>query len=251
MTPDDRPPSPPLPPRLEAVASRIPRGSRTADIGSDHGLLAARLLRLGRVPWCVATEVDAARADRLASAASAVRVGDGLLALRTSDAVETAAICGLGGRTVARIVRQAPRRPSIANLVVQPQSHHDAVRRALDDEGFGIVDEAVVVDRGRPYVIVVARRGAPALASHAAEARSRGLRGSDLAHVGPVLLRDGCRGAIAWWERQRARLEAIVASPGGADRRTPDLERARRILRALRYTAGVRRLPTDPGDPPS
>lgn len=46
-----------LSPRLQAVANLVPKGSRMADIGSDHAYLPAALLQAGQIDFAVVGEV--------------------------------------------------------------------------------------------------------------------------------------------------------------------------------------------------
>ena len=45
--------------RLAAVAAFVPQGSRVADIGTDHGYLAAALVEEGRAPFVIASDLPA------------------------------------------------------------------------------------------------------------------------------------------------------------------------------------------------
>ena len=202
----NHPPIPPLTPRLAAVAAKIPRGSRLADIGSDHGQLPLWLLAQEVADFCLASEVRANRASRIGRPTTEdplrydVRVGDGLTVLRSTDRIDAITICGLGGRTMARLLLARGQIPStLQHLVLQPQSHHSSVRRAVEQLRFGIVDEQLVEDRGRTYTIICANRDADTLDHFHEFAVSCGLRPDDLFHIAPQVLKVHCPQVVEYW----------------------------------------------------
>ena len=106
-----------------------------ADIGCDHGHLAAELCQRGRE--VVASDISEAPLERAKHHFAELGLtgrfvlGDGVNAI--DDVVETACVCGMGGYTTAAIVREAmkeknkrPRR-----FVVQPTQHFIAQLRDL------------------------------------------------------------------------------------------------------------------------
>lgn len=103
-----------LSPRLRSVAELVPRGARFADVGTDHAYLPVWLLQQGRITG-----------SGLGSAAGAAGAGqghggeirpdrpDGLPLVRRlsgiqPDEVNTIAIAGMGGETIAAILAAAP-----------------------------------------------------------------------------------------------------------------------------------------------
>ncbi|MDH3628156.1 MAG: class I SAM-dependent methyltransferase [Acidobacteriota bacterium] len=240
-----RPSSRTLPPRLAAVVTWIPPGSRLADIGSDHGLLPAALIAAENVEFCLATELNADRAAKIHRTGGGsndrlvVRVGDGLAPIRAEDRVDVVTVCGLGGQTMTELLqRGSSHLEGVRRLVLQPQSHHARVRAAVEQLRFGIVGEAIVSDRGRLYTVICADSDGPRLAESHDLAVARGLVVDDLLHVGPQLLRAGCPLLSAYWRWQETRLARLAADRSVSSVRE-DLARARRILEAIGYTAGA------------
>lgn len=237
------PPIPPLSPRLAAVAAKIPQGSRLADIGSDHGLLPLWLLAQKTLEFCVASEVQADRASRIGRPATedtrrfAIRIGDGLTVMRSTDRIDVVSICGLGGRSMARLLLAEEQLPTtVKQLVLQPQSHHSLVRRAVERLHFGIVAEQLVEDRGRIYIVICANREAETLDPFHELATSLGLHFDDLFHVTPRVLSSRCPRVIEFWKTQEQRL-AHIATRRSDPAIHDDLARSRRILKALGYNA--------------
>ncbi len=170
--------------RLQAVADFVPMGSRVADIGTDHGYLAAELLRSGRAKYVIASDKNAGpyeaavrtiREYGLTDEVVSVRQGDGLKSLSPGE-VDTVCIAGMGGTLMIEILKSSP--DIVANLdvlVLQPQSASADLRRWLYQNHWHIADESLVLDDGRIYEIIRAERG------------QRTLPDAILLEIGPVL----------------------------------------------------------------
>ena len=167
--------------RLQALAAQVGVCENYADIGCDHGRLGAYLLSTGRVQRAALTDISA---DSLKKARWLIdriglndrvdfRVGDGVLALETAP--EAAVIAGMGGATIAQIIRQGREQLGGARLILQPNVAAPELRRALMECGYAITDEQVVPEGRRLYVVIAAAPGR-------AEYDERQLT------VGPVLL---------------------------------------------------------------
>lgn len=226
--------------RLRAVASLVPPGSRVADIGTDHGRLPDILLASGRAAYCVATERAGHRVPRLpgphADPERATRLefrnGFGLRVLRAGDRVEVVVLSGLGARAVTRILEdRPPGELGVRRLVIQPQSEPARIRRWLAGNGYAIVDERMVRERDRFYVVLAAEPGPGAL-----QLAHPGLSREDLEEAGPRLVRSSDPVVRDYWRRVLRDQERILllgsrgAGRAAARRR---LERARRVLAAL------------------
>lgn len=171
---------PALGPRLDAVASFIPQGSRLIDVGSDHALLPVVLLAQGRIRAAVAIDLrekPLARGRRraeqfgVADRISFIR-GDGLAI--TPDVDDVVVVAGLGGRTVAQIVLDST---FCGRFILVAHNGLGELRAALTEGALRIEDEKIAVEGGRAYVIMVARRGIPTALTEAE------------IEIGPVLIR--------------------------------------------------------------
>ena len=234
--------SPPAPTpdadRLDAIARMVPSGSVVADIGTDHGLLALRLLASRRALRCIASEPTAARLAKARAAAAGsphrerltLRVGDGLHAIRPADGVEVAVIAGLGGHAVVRILDQPARgRLALRRLVLQPQTDAGLVRRWISEHEFRHAAECLVLDRGRLYTLIAAEPGRERL-SHPR------LSLDDLLEAGPRLVRSRDPLVPVYWARWLERHETILARarPGAArDEAVRQRDLAKRVLAVL------------------
>ena len=97
--------------RLELVASFVPKGSRIADIGTDHGHLPICLVEQGICPGAVAMDVGRGPLGRAnahirehgLSGVIETRLSDGLARLRPGEA-DTVVMAGMGGQLVIHIL---------------------------------------------------------------------------------------------------------------------------------------------------
>ena len=216
----------------------VPRGSVVADIGTDHGLLPHRLLASGRAVRCIASEPHASRLSKVRrfepgeprEGTLSLRVGDGLTVLEPEDGVDVVVIAGLGGAAIARILDQPVRRElALRRLVLQPQTDPVVVRAWLVAHGFRHVEERIVLDRRRFYVLIAAEPGNERL-THPA------LAAEDLLEAGPRLVRSKDTLVVLFWTRWLERHERILsrAHRGSArDEAVRQRDLARRVLAAL------------------
>lgn len=128
--------------RLQAVARQI-RCPVHADIGSDHGHLLKALLAAGRIERGIAVENKplplANSQATLAGWPAEVRLADGLEGLQAGE-VDSLSICGMGGEAIVKILTAAPERLP-QQVIVQPNSHPQAVRRWGREQGFQLIHE--------------------------------------------------------------------------------------------------------------
>ena len=153
--------------RLAAVAAFVPQGSRVADIGTDHGYLAAALVEEGRAPFVIASDLPAGpceaarrtvREEGLTGKIE-VRQGDGLTVLQPGE-VDTVCIAGMGGVLMTEILAAAPEVwRSLTALVLQPMTGEEELRRYLYAHAWHVADEKLVVADDRLYTVIRAARG--------------------------------------------------------------------------------------------
>lgn len=153
--------------RLEAVASYVPRGSRVADVGTDHGYVPIWLVEQGIAKSAIAMDV---RKGPLMRAKEHIaqhgledrietRLGDGLCELRAGEA-DTVVIAGMGGELMLRILRDGSHVwDSVSRFILSPQSELEVFRRGLEAMGFAIEEETMLREEGKYYTVIVAVRG--------------------------------------------------------------------------------------------
>ncbi len=145
--------------RLRMLADLVTPGSRVADIGCDHGFLSIYLVQAGISPGVVAMDV---RKGPLSAAAQHIkdwgldayiqtRLSDGFEALSPGEA-DSAVCAGMGGRLMEKILTQGMEKArGLRELILQPQSEIEALRRFLRRSGFAVAAEDMVLEEGKYY----------------------------------------------------------------------------------------------------
>lgn len=157
-----------LTPRLACLAALVPPGARLADVGTDHGKLPIALLRAGRVASAIGSDIGAGPLGHAARNAQehgvslSLRLAPGLDAVRP-DECDTVSIAGMGGQTIADILRAAPWTADGAHLLLlQPMTMAYELRQWLWAHGYAIAREAPCREGRRHYVVIAARGGGQA-----------------------------------------------------------------------------------------
>ena len=154
--------------RLGAVASYVQKGSRLADVGSDHAYLPLFLVENGIIDYAVAGEVvQGPYQSALTNVAQAgkeeliqVRLANGLAAIESSDQIDTITIAGMGGRLIADILEaDLAKLAGVQRLILQPNNREDELRIWLQEQGFQIVAEEMVTENQKFYEILVVEPG--------------------------------------------------------------------------------------------
>lgn len=153
-----------LRPRLKGAADFVRKGSLAADIGTDHGYLAAYLVSEGICPFVTAADIGE---GPLSNARETLRelglenevklvLSDGLQNIEP-DSVSDIVIAGMGGTLIAGILSKCGwiKREGI-RLILQPMSHAEDVREYLYLNGFSVLEEKCVCDTSRDYCIILA-----------------------------------------------------------------------------------------------
>ncbi len=148
--------------RMQSVADRVSEGLVLADVGCDHGYLSVWLCQKGKIPSAIAMDINEGPLERAAANAAlyhledriSLRLSDGLMKLEPGEA-ESIAIAGMGGMLMIRILDARPDVLSrVKELVLEPQSDADRVRRYLNTCGFAIADEDLVLEDGKFYPVI-------------------------------------------------------------------------------------------------
>ncbi|MGI9950787.1 class I SAM-dependent methyltransferase [Moorellaceae bacterium AZ2] len=151
-----------LSPRLQGVAAMVPEGKALADIGTDHAYLPIYLVGKGYSPRAVGVESRyGPYQNALSNVAAAglshridIRLGWGLKPLKPGE-VQVITMAGLGCSTMRAILSASPEiLNTVQHLILQPQGQEGDLRRWLGDTGWRLVDEDLIWDRGRYYVLL-------------------------------------------------------------------------------------------------
>ncbi len=150
--------------RLQASVDFVTCHSRVADIGCDHAYASIYLVQNTIADFCIAMDV---KEGPLAKAKENIekygckdkvetRLSDGLAKLKIGE-VDTILITGMGGVLIQKILKDA--KEVLANskeLIVQPQSDQELVRKYLHQLMFDIKEETMVKEDGKYYTSIYA-----------------------------------------------------------------------------------------------
>lgn len=214
-------------PRLARLADCVIPRRPVADIATDHAWLAIDLVRSGRVPRAIASDLKeaplaGARANVIASGvedAVELRLGSGLEAIE-DDEVSTVVIAGIGGALCGRLLKTGIP-AGVRRLVLQVNAQQAFLRRSLQAIGWPVIDEWMDESDGRFFVTMVAEP----------ERELRRLSDAD-EEFGPFLRRKRGETYLRWLDHELERTQRVVDHlPPGSDNAAA--REARRRLAAL------------------
>ena len=145
--------------RLRTVASLVSEGNVFADVGTDHGYVPIYLMQQGKISRAIAMDINRGPLERAKEHIALfgmgdyieTRLSDGLAALEVGEA-ESVLIAGMGGGLVIHILEAGSEIAAAAKeLVLQPQSELERVRRYLDENGYVTDVEDMVFEDGKYY----------------------------------------------------------------------------------------------------
>ena len=150
--------------RLKAVAELVTPGMRLADVGTDHGYIPIYLTEAGVIPSAIAMDINKGPLERAKEhirehgleGKIQTRLSDGLKDLQMNEA-DCIIAAGMGGGLIIRILsEERDTAGSLKELILQPQSEIDSVRKYLTEEGYRIVAEDMVYEDGKYYPMMKA-----------------------------------------------------------------------------------------------
>ena len=150
--------------RLKAIAGLVPKGTRVADVGTDHAYLPIYLVGEKIAASAIATDInegplETARKNITQKKAEKIelRLCDGLNKVSKNE-VDTVIIAGMGGDNIIHIIGEAPwLKEKGKTLVLQPMSSADDLRRYLVKNGFETEKEVAVADSGKIYSVMLVK----------------------------------------------------------------------------------------------
>ena len=155
--------------QLALDAMRDAENPCAADIGCDHGMLAAHLLQVRPDLRVIASDVSAPSLEKarrlITSLGMAERakfcVADGLDGI--DEPVHVIVIAGMGAGTILKIIREGMDKAGCAALIVQANLDIPMLRERLTQMGFAIEKERFAEAAGRQYATLLVRKSDAAL----------------------------------------------------------------------------------------
>ena len=152
-----------------AVAGFIEKGASVADIGTDHGYLPVYLAQNGLARNIIASDISAGSLKSALRSAAIYGVegkitfvaAPGLQGVDEAE-VDTVVISGLGGETIADILKESPwTKHRGVRLILQPQSKKTELCGFLRENGYCLHDARLAFDNNRYYIVILAKGGKP------------------------------------------------------------------------------------------
>lgn len=151
--------------RMQSVADMIQPCDAVGDIGCDHAFVSIYLVEQHRAKRVIASDVrrgPIAIAKRNIEAMNLsdqieIRMGDGLDTI-VPDEVNAVVLAGMGGMLMIDILERGEEVVTRCDqLVLQPQSDIEKVRRYLAEKGYHLADEQMLIDAGKYYNLLDVR----------------------------------------------------------------------------------------------
>ncbi len=151
--------------RLFACAEFVRERSVLADIGTDHAYLPVSLILDGKIDFALACDINEKPLEKAKYTALkynvfnkiSFRLCDGLNAI-SKDEFSDLVIAGMGGEMIAKILCGCPYIKSEKyNLILQPMSKANVLRKFLCENGFEILQEKAVISNGKIYSVINAK----------------------------------------------------------------------------------------------
>lgn len=153
--------------RLTAVADMLIKDKPVADIGADHAWLSIYLIKNELVPRVIIGELGDGPFGRAFKAVLEsnlqdrieLRQGNGLQVLKAGE-VASVALAGMGGDTILDILSHDwAKAGSFERFVFQPMTKSGVLRRALASQGWKVIEENVLQENGRFFIVIASEPG--------------------------------------------------------------------------------------------
>jgi tRNA (adenine22-N1)-methyltransferase len=151
--------------RLNRIFEKLEKCGVFADIGCDHGYIAKAMLDSGKCEKAIISDISAKCLSKaqellevyLCSGKAESVVSDGFDKIGFCD---QALIAGMGGETIMEILAAAPWTKNGEHLLLlQPQTKIEELRVWLSEQGYCCVEEKLVLDKEKLYVVLLVRGG--------------------------------------------------------------------------------------------
>lgn len=148
--------------RLQAVANMVTPGNKVADVGCDHAYISIYLVKNKISDKVIAMDVNKGPLAKARENISRhafedkieTRLSDGLEKLSANE-IDTIIIAGMGGGLTCKILEEGiDKLVGVKELILQPQSELDLVRKLLERLNYNIITEKMLIDDGKYYVVM-------------------------------------------------------------------------------------------------
>lgn len=217
--------------RLNALAKMVDKGSRVADIGTDHAYLPIELMNENKVSYAIASDIAAgplqnAKDDIVAAGFEnkiETRLGAGLSTITKADRIDTVVIAGMGGKLMVQILDDALNNGfRFKNLVLEPNIGEPGVRKWLTEHQYRILTEDLIAEAGHTYELIKAKLGE----------EKESLTEKEL-YFGPFILKEKNPVFYQKWQGQLVYHEKLLTNLNKAKKK--DHNRIKQIEKELKF----------------
>lgn len=217
--------------RLNALAKMVDKGSRVADIGTDHAYLPIELMNENKVSYAIASDIAAgplqnAKDDIVAAGFEnkiETRLGAGLSTITKADRIDTVVIAGMGGKLMVQILDDALNNGfRFKNLVLEPNIGEPGVRKWLTEHQYRILTEDLIAEAGHTYELIKAKLGE----------EKESLTKKEL-YFGPFILKEKNPVFYQKWQGQLVYHEKLLTNLNKAKKK--DHNRIKQIEKELKF----------------
>lgn len=147
--------------RLLKIASQLEKCNCLADIGTDHAYIPVYAIKNGLCKKAIASDIGvgplktAKKNVDLYGYKNSIelRLGNGLETLNPNEA-DTIVIAGMGGTLIVELLNKSIEIAKNAKLILQPMNYVEKLREFLFLNGYKFIDEDLVQDGRKLYVII-------------------------------------------------------------------------------------------------
>ena len=191
-----------------ALAEWVPNGVRVLDIGTDHALLPIYLLQQGIIEQAIAGDKSSSPLIVANVNKHEALLSDEQLQLIQSDGLtniaiqsgDVAILAGMGGRLMGEIL-SVEKSIHLHTILVQPNRDAEHLRSLLSQQGWKIIKEKMIEEKGHFYPTLFVERGEQSLTAREA-------------YLGPVFMRERPKEWSRWLQKQNGVYQRIYDNAG-------------------------------------
>ncbi len=152
--------------RMKKVADMVSHGGVVADIGCDHAYVSIYLIKNAIANNVIAMDIRTGPLKIALENVNKYECDKGITVVQSNGLeklnkgqVDSIIIAGMGGILIASILEEGKEvLGEDIELVLQPQSDYQLLREKLHELGFEIIEEDMLVELGKYYVIIKAKK---------------------------------------------------------------------------------------------
>ena len=145
---------------LELVGSN---NNLVIDVGADHGILSKQILDNNQSEYVIATDISKRCLEKseillkgyIAKNLAKCVVSDGLKNCIDVTNCDLVIIAGMGGNEIVKILTENPNKKVFTRFLLQPMQDVEILRRFLSENGYNIVKDELIYEKGKFYFAMV------------------------------------------------------------------------------------------------